>query len=316
MSETDQLTDQGTLIYEQDWNVLLVLDACRYDFFERQHSSYLQGTLSEVQSRGSSTPEFLAETFDEPLDDVVYVSANPFVSSEGETVDGFTPSDVFHEVIDVWKTDQDPSLGAVPPMELNESIQTAIEEYPSKRVIGHYIQPHVPFVSEGKIQQHSNFVLRAPNPESRVGEMRNFLDNLLKFKLGKGRVWKLKRQLGLPPAEDMEVLLAEDGPDGLRKAYRRNLDAVLVAIQHLLQKVDGDTVVTADHGELLGEGTHYGHKMGSGHPALRNVPWFRVNLEASRSIETATEEFRHIDSQSNDDGSKDVTDRLSDLGYV
>lgn len=316
MADQSKLRDQRMLIYERDWDVLLVLDACRYDSFDRQYDSYLRGDLEKVRSRGSSTPHFLSETFDEPLEDVVYVSANPFISTGGETAPDFDAVEVFHEVVDIWQTETHPELGAVPPASLSNAVEEVVAEYPSKRVIGHYIQPHVPFVSEGEVQDHSAFVLRDPDPDGRIGQWRNELDNQLKFKLGKGRLWWLKRLLGLPPAEDMEVLLERGGQERLQEAYRKNLDAVLYSIHQLLRSIDGDVTVTADHGELLGERGHYGHKWGSSHPDLRNVPWFTVDLEASREVGAPSKDFKYMSAESTADSSEAVSERLRDLGYV
>lgn len=307
--------DQQSLVAARGWDTLLVLDACRYDTFREIHPEYLRGDLAAVRSAGGSTPEFLRGTFGGGgFDDVVYVSANPYVSSQGAVLEGFDASALFHEVVDVWDWGVDPTLGAVAPSTLNDAVREARTDFPERPLIAHYIQPHVPFITEGKIQDHSNFVLRDPDPNGRVGEARNFLDNLLKFKVGKGRVWKVKRSLGLPPAEDMEVLLARDGPDGLRRAYEDNLRSALEAVNALLEDLDGSVVVTGDHGELLGEDGHYGHKGGSTHSVLRTVPWFEVDVEESRGVDPAT---RILDGhQAGTDERQSVEERLGNLGYV
>jgi len=41
--------------------------------------------------------------------------------------------------------------------------------------------------------------------------------------------------------------------------------------------LEGEIIVTADHGELLGENGEWGHPIGSEKPALRGVPWLEVN---------------------------------------
>lgn len=49
--------NDGIAVFDQDWDVLVILDACRYDAF-REHAS-LPGRLQAVTSQGSVTPEWL-----------------------------------------------------------------------------------------------------------------------------------------------------------------------------------------------------------------------------------------------------------------
>ncbi|MFC7028075.1 hypothetical protein ACFQH8_12520 [Halomicroarcula sp. GCM10025710] len=67
---------RGIDIFEEDWDNLLILDACRYDMFEEQHS--LPGRLESRISKSSHTSEFLQSNFaDRDLRDTVYVTASP-----------------------------------------------------------------------------------------------------------------------------------------------------------------------------------------------------------------------------------------------
>lgn len=199
MNDHHEVSDLKRHIYHGDWDVLLILDACRYDAFERRVESFLRGDLSKARSPGSSTPDFLDSTFDRQLDNTVYISANPFVTSDEDT--GVVGPETFDKVVEVYAEHTDEALGAVPPAQMNRSILSALQTHKSKRVIGHYIQPHIPFLTEGKLSAPENFVLRDPNPDSVVGKLRNEVDSQLKSLWGKGNVWKLKRLLGLPPPQ-------------------------------------------------------------------------------------------------------------------
>ena len=65
----------GIDIFEQDWDNLLILDACRADFFRERAS--LPGETSKVVSRGGATPEWVRANFSNAnLYDVVYVTGN------------------------------------------------------------------------------------------------------------------------------------------------------------------------------------------------------------------------------------------------
>jgi len=61
----------------------------------------------------------------------------------------------------------------------------------------------------------------------------------------------------------------------LKIAYRENLKWVLGNIADLVTTIDGAVVITADHGELLGEyGLHFHTDLPL--PQLRLVPWFTI----------------------------------------
>jgi hypothetical protein len=69
------------------------------------------------------------------------------------------------------------------------------------------------------------------------------------------------------------------------KAYLSNLDLVFSCIKPLIEKLDGITVVTSDHGEAWGELAPpfiipiYGHPRGIRIPSIREVPWLTIYKE-------------------------------------
>ncbi|MUV50095.1 hypothetical protein [Haloarcula sp. CBA1122] len=303
-------------LYSESWDLLAIFDACRYDVFERVHSEYVAGSLEQVRSPGTGTPEFLQSAFLEPMDDVVYVSANPFVSTTDSRLEEFDAGELFHDVYELWDTDTDPDLGAVPPITVTKAIERATRKYPDKRIIAHYIQPHVPFLSHGKLNQPENFVLRDVDGDGVLAQRRNRLDNKLKGRLGKGRLWQLKRLLGLNAAEDMEVILQRGGHTALRGAYEHNLRCALYSVRDAIATVGGQSVLTADHGELLGEENDFGHGLSRDHDVLRDVPWFTVDSEATAEIDPTPPQERWVTKTSGETVTDSVESRLSDLGYV
>lgn len=44
------MMDQGKSITQGDWKNLIVLDACRFDYFENSYSDYLEGDLIKAKS--------------------------------------------------------------------------------------------------------------------------------------------------------------------------------------------------------------------------------------------------------------------------
>ncbi len=57
------------------------------------------------------------------------------------------------------------------------------------------------------------------------------------------------------------------------KDYKENLEFVWSEVQDMIDSLDGKSIVTADHGELLGEWGRYGHYPNSDAEGLRKVPY-------------------------------------------
>lgn len=60
----------------------------------------------------------------------------------------------------------------------------------------------------------------------------------------------------------------------VREAYKSNLRYVLRKVDNFVENLEGKTVITADHGDLLGENGLYGHYLHESEiRQLRVVPW-------------------------------------------
>lgn len=268
----------GIDLFGEDWDNLLILDACRYDMFAEQ--STLSGRLESRRSRGSSTREFLkANVAGKELHDTVYVTANPQFYRLRDWLDAS-----FHAVDHVWKTDGwDEAHRTVLPETTTAHALSAAESYPNKRLLVHYIQPHYPFIVEGD---------------------QPFDDDQAFLKPGTAGSWA---QL---MTGDLDA-----SADDIWPAYRANLDRTLPHVEQLLDGLDGKSVVTADHGNMVGERAsplpicEWGHPHGIYTDELVNVPWHVVDGER-RTIETESPvEHR------NDTADDVVAERLADLGY-
>ena len=94
--------------------------------------------IRKVYSLGSCTTEWLLKTFTKPLNNVVYVSANPWVRLV------FKNSKFFKLIDDVSSKFWDSKLGTVKPEYVNlTAIKYLIR---GENVIVHYLQPHPPFI--------------------------------------------------------------------------------------------------------------------------------------------------------------------------
>lgn len=272
---------EGVDVFEEDWDNLLILDACRYDVFE-QHSD-LEGSLESRISRGGATVEWLRGNFQgRDLRDVVYVTANPQYYRYRDKLDT-----EFHDVWHIWRDDWDDEIKTVPPERTADRAREAISEFPDKRLLVHFNQPHGPFL--GETGRRYTF-----GPGNKPMSERNWLDDL-RIRLETERI----------------------PHDAWWDAYVETFEIVEDAVEELLPELPGRTVVSSDHGKLLGERGSpipfrlYNHLMGYYHEKLVTVPWL-VHESGKRretTVGTPTTDDAKVDSRT-------VSDRLSDLGYV
>lgn len=132
--------NKGIYVMEEDWDNLIVLDACRYDLFKEVANT---GTDYRI-SRGSFTPEFLIENFDgRKYYDTVIVTANPYVDK--------LVKESFYKVISVWKDGWDGKYNTVLPQTMLKYGLKAEKMYPDKRLIVWFLQPHEPFIEDPEI---------------------------------------------------------------------------------------------------------------------------------------------------------------------
>jgi len=274
--------DRGIDIINEDWDTLIILDACRFDVFNDVFSD-TTGELKKVESKASATGQFLRANFaDRELHDTVYVTANPQLYRVQDGTDGAKPINVqFHDQIEVWKDNWHEEHGTVMPKEVTEAALDAAEKYPHKRHIIHFLQPHAPYVGTTGIEELPT-------------EYTSFW----------GAFRKGKINVSLETAKE---------------AYRENVELALPHVSRLLSEIEGKTVVTADHGELLGERDspipirRFGHPAHTSHPKLIDVPWL-VHERGSRPHIVSERPDRECGDRSVD--SDLVSDRLQALGYT
>lgn len=259
--------NHGEYVLDRDWDNLIVLDACRYDLFAECNT--IEGELEKFRSRGSHTGEYMEQNFaGGQFPDVVYVSANPNPAS----VDA-----EFAAVEEVWDSGWDDDLHTVPPDVLVERTLETAEQYPNKRIISHFLQPHYPWIG----------------PEGRA-----FMDEYgyVSQYGGNDHLW-------------LQLERGELDHDRLWEVYRENLEVILPYIRYLSKRLDGKTVITSDHGNAFGEYGVYGHPARHYTPQLVTVPWLRLPF-------TERKEIVPVDSLDRFDTENINKEQLEDLGYI
>jgi hypothetical protein len=266
----------GINIFQADWDSLVLMDACRYDALER-YAQELPGRLNSRISRGSMTIEFLeANLTDRDLLDTVYVTATPQFSHFRDKL-----RTRFHAIINIWADDENlwtapDGRKAVLPKTVTEFAIKANERYPGKRLLIHYTQPHLPFINP------ANDTLADPK-----------------------NIYRMKY------SGKLDVHMNE-----IRRAYFRNLRRAIPHVADLMNTLEGKTVVSADHGELLGERGFpipvrmWGHPHGVYLNELVRVPWLvyengRREITSEPLMENQIEPAEEV-----------VEDHLENLGYI
>jgi hypothetical protein len=295
----------GTNVFDREWGLLIVLDACRVDALRTVTPEYdWLGPVGATTSVGSTSKEWMINTFNvthrEAIGRTACVTANSWVDLvlEGEP-DFLQYSAVKHSWLPnrSWLTplvrrdlltkddfaafdsvgrfaDENPYRVASAKQVTDRAIRMG-RETEADRLLVHYMQPHEPYVAEAAT------VGREPTDDE---------------------------------ARPFEALRSGADEASIRRAYLDNLRYVLDSVEVLLRNVNADRVViTADHGELFGEWGLYGHIGGVLHPSLKRVPW--AEASASDTGEYVPElnegEFR---AETDDDSA--AVGRLQDLGYL
>ena len=274
----------GLDVLEQPWDNLVILDACRYDLFRTVYgeAERLPGELAPVESKGANTVEFLKANFaGRTLHDTVYVTANPQLYRYRNAIDV-----EFHSEQHIWREEGwDNEAGTVRPETVTEYALNAAVEFRDKRLIVHYMQPHYPFL-------HSDTEFDKDHLQSSDLADPNFWEQIMSgdLQVSRQQIWEL---------------------------YEDNLRALREHLEVLLKELAGRTVVTSDHGNMVGERARpipvreWGHPRGIYTPELVMVPWLvhrtgtRREIVAEPPRERSGGVAEHI-----------VVDRLRDLGYV
>jgi hypothetical protein len=254
----------GLDVMQQDWDNLILLDACRYDTLQK-HTRF-EGKVQKVVSAGNNSWEFMSANFvGKELHDSIYVTANGHARGISESV--------FYKLI-ILIDSRDENTGTVLPETVTQKAVEVAENHPDKRLIVHYMQPHVPHI--GGIQE---------DLLSMEEGMYNIFEAVANGFISLGR---------------------------LRESYVENLQIAETAVESLVSKLNGKTVISADHGENLGErklGLRvYDH--GNDTPECRFVPWMELECESRRDINASepVSDVRPDDST--------IDDFLRDLGYL
>ncbi len=272
-----KLTNKKVDIVKEPWDFLVILDTCRYDIFKQVYRDFFKcGKLKRALSPANHTREWLIKCFPDKYEDIVYISGNPNINSKIVMKSGgkvFSAKEHFFKIIDVWNYGWDESIGQVPPKQINKAFHKYYLKYPNKRFILHYQQPHFPWISIGG------------EPKSFQDKYKKIYNNAVK-RIKKRHIikeiiphvfwWKLHEILKTPPESNREKHYRLYGRKGMIDAYTKDLELGLKHVKFLTDYIDGYWLITADHGEQLGELGIYAHPPYGRLKKQYEVPWFEI----------------------------------------
>jgi len=253
-------------VMEEEWDVLIILDACRYDMFEALND--IPGELEKVESLNTGTWMWIQDNFKHPYPDLIYVSGNPMVSKFKLSKIGM---ENYFKIVDAWDIGWDPEIKGVRPKAVTRIAIDVINKNPDKRVLVHYLQPHFPWLETGKEANRGRGLLLewTENKEKKhlhqmsTSERRRFT----------GIVWDY-------------VKMGQLDVEKCREGYVGNFQIVLEEVKKLLKNIPKNkkVIISADHGECLGFEAEHGY-VGHGpnlhqYRTLLEIPWFTVDMEA------------------------------------
>jgi hypothetical protein len=293
LSRGGYFANYGGDFYEHNWDLLILLDACRWDLMSEVADEYdFIENYDTFLGQSSHSREFLHKTFmknrhsgldkvpvwldvlrnpdnidifkhhyemkdESKINETAYITWNMF----SEMLDG----DAFHDYAALGRQEWEHDEQILSPRKLtNYTIDLMRSEDP-KRTIVHYMQPHAPFRNSDGTE--------VP-----------------------GSVWD-------------RIQRGQKDYDGAWEEYKDNLRWVLDDVKILLENVDAETVViSSDHGNAIGEWGCYGHRPYVPLPAVKRVPWVETSAVDESTHEPDVEDLGDIDAET-------VDKRLEALGY-
>ena len=240
-------------VMDQDWDNLLIMDAARYDISLKKFNRSFD--VEAKFSKGSWSGEFIDKNFTGKYHDTIYITANPHLDR--------VESGTFYLAINLLKKEWDSKYRTVRPEDAAEVARTVKDDHPNKRIIVHFMQPHFPFINKNseRIQQQG-IEDHLPNQDQK-SEPNPWFDLL----------WG-----------------DENNPKEVIKAYISNYDTIVPIVQELGKDMHGKSIITSDHGNLLGERLFpipikgYGHPIGLHKPELLKVPWIKIDSDSRPNI--------------------------------
>lgn len=255
--------DQHERLNNDQWDIVIVLDSCRWDTIR----DAVSWPIESAYSPASATPEWLSVAEDTGVfENTHIVSGN--VQYESASLDEA-------ELHKIWETDWNDQLGTVLPEPILSKADSLLKDG-KKPVVAHLVPPHTPYVA--KVDD-------------------TWLPVFPKKEIWKHRPDRKGEDKKISPQATMARGIVDTGR--ARKGYQASVESTFDTVERYIDEWvnDGHTVIlTADHGEAHGRISDFGLY---GHPSnclikpLIEVPYekFQQPESVGGTEDTVTEKL-------------------------
>ena len=279
---------------ERNWDILVILDACRYDSFKTAIEILgWKGNLETYRVKASTTEEYRDLWPTLPADKrVFYVSGNGYIN----TKNCYNKFKVINAHLWGWSDRHDVTL----PEPVTDAVMTLAVF--GEKIVAHYMPPHIPFISESSRLDEWRPYMKPVKREKGWRDAVPFPPDIPNAKIMLFDEEYVSHEIKLLKEPDKDLYNAKDLIQMIKRAYLSNLFIVLRDISRLRRYLKrAKIVITADHGSLLGETYKKGYdpntlaggatvkdvkKWGMWwhlpkfrHPALNIIPWFELESQ-------------------------------------
>lgn len=305
----------GTNVFDRDWDLLVILDACRPDTLTpfADSVSCIDG-VDRLRSVGSMSAEWMLKTFTrarrEEIAETAFVSGNiwshrifqerfhehhdheydmihdGFPKWDPVSVDAFAHYETVYPFANQNRP-LHPESEHVPHVLTDRAITVGRQEE-FQRMVVHYTLPHLNHVA--KALDWTPGV--TPQSELMSGDL------------------DVRRNLRPEEKSFDPVKRGECSAQTVRENFVANVRLALAYVEILLQNVDADSVViSADHGEGLGERGVWGHPYGYPFSPIKSVPWATTTATDEQTYRPRYERLERPPTE------REITEHLEALGY-
>jgi len=244
-SKVFKVEKQEEALRKTRWDIMILLDACRYDIFYQIFVSEYRHILKSMRCKYVLKPviSFATNTYDwfkkllsmRDWRDTVYLCPTPILFAKHNRRLRPIPLDRFGKVIHLWKRAWNHKLRTIHPLRVYLAYKLHRGKYKGHKVIVHFLQPHYPYLT------------------------RDF-------------GYKDKEELFWPHVRARVIPISE-----VKEAYKENLRIVLKYVLEIIRSTRGRIILTSDHGEaFLDLGFIVDHSSHIRVPSLVVVPFLYV----------------------------------------
>ena len=290
------MTNQKELVHKFDWDILVVIDACRYDYFKKYYREIFDnGKLQKVKSPAVWTFGWIVETFKGKVwHDIVLLKnwVSGYVLSK-EEFDMESKDWIITDVIKhmkyqsyakkkffdtVIKMQPGKEYATLYPEDAYNKTLDAIKKYPDKKIVLFFRQVHEPYLYWLERNMVPDEEQDWRPGDSKIGQIKRLIYvNFIQKILTSEQMWKIVDTFGLQPNGPTGNIWLKYGWEGVIKGYTEDMKTVLRYAKKLADKYpDKKVVITSDHGELLGEHGRFGHTTNKRYKEVVEVPWFVI----------------------------------------